>query len=255
METSRAIVGLRVARTALALGILLFPGPSSGQVAGPAPQPKQRPKKSVTPPQRASGRLDAARPAARGPGQRAEGRRPDARRGGSQADHRGDRSERPGGPSPVDPNSGGWLGQFLRDRFDLRLMSWGNGSRVPTSGNKLVILGIDNNDLLHIRIFDAGGKGVMDTDETKLSDAQAVAIATLKRELSGVLPSHELTGARKARLIRRVRSIVCQEDARRRLSQASPRDVPRKSRTTRSRSRRDVGSSQGPGLTAASEGR
>jgi hypothetical protein len=126
---------------------------------------------------------------------------------------------------------------------------------VPTSGNKLVIIGIDNNDLLHIRIFDADGQGVMNTDETKLSDAQAVAIATLKRELPGLLPPHELTGAKKARLIRKVRSIVGQEDARLRLSQAPARDIPRKSRTTRSRSRRDVGSSRGPGLTAANEGR
>ena len=133
-------------------------------------------------------------------------------------------------------------------------MSWGNGSRVPTSGNKLVILGIDNNDLLHIRIFDAGGKGVMDTDETKLSSAQAVAIAILKRELPDLLPPHELTGAKKARVIRKVRSIVGREDARRQLSQAPPRELPRRSRTTRSRSRRAAGSSPGPGLTEANEG-
>jgi hypothetical protein len=132
-------------------------------------------------------------------------------------------------------------------------MSWGDGSEVPTSGNKLVILGIDNNDLLHIRIFDAAGKGVVDTNETKLSDAQAVAIATLKRELPDSLPPQVLTGARKARIIRKVISIVSREDARRRLSQAPPRDTPRKSRTTRSRSRRDVGSSPGPGLTEANE--
>ena len=115
-------------------------------------------------------------------------------------------------------------------------------------------MGIDNNDLLHIRIFDAGGKGVMDTDETKLSSAQAVAIWTLKHELPGLLPPHELTGAKKARVIRKVRSIVGQENAQRRLSQAPPRDIPRKSRTTRSRSRRDVGSSPAPGLTGANEG-
>jgi hypothetical protein len=128
-------------------------------------------------------------------------------------------------------------------------MSWGDGSDVPTSGNKLVILGIDNNDLLHIRIFDAAGKGVMDTNETKLSDAQAVAIATLKRELPDLLPPQVLIGARKARIIRKVISIVGREDARRRLSQAPSRDIPRRSRTTRSRSRRDAGSSPNLGLS------
>ena len=85
-------------------------------------------------------------------------------------------------------------------------MSWGDGSGVPTSGNKLVIVGFDNHDLLHIRIFDAGGKRVMDTDETKLSDAQVVAILTLKRQLQGLLAPHVLTGGEKARVIRKVTS-------------------------------------------------
>ena len=89
-------------------------------------------------------------------------------------------------------------------------MSWGDGSRVPTSGNKLVILGIDNDDLLHIRIFDAGGKSVMNTDETKLSDAQVAAILTLKRQLQGLSAPHVLTGGEKARVIRKVTSIVAQ---------------------------------------------
>jgi hypothetical protein len=250
MIVHRSLSGARfIMGSALAVGMLLFPKPSSGQVAGQVPPPKQPPTNAL-PRQGTADRL----PADQGSGQRAEGRRPNARRGGSQGDHRGDRSGRTGGPSAVDPNSGGWLGPFLQERFDLRLISWGNGSRVPTSGNKLVVIGIDNNDLLHIRIFDAGGKRVMDTDETKLSSAQAVAISTLKHELPGLLPPHELTGAKKARVIRKVRSIVGLEDARRRLSQTPPRELPRKSRTTRSKSRRDVGSSPGPGLTEANEG-
>jgi hypothetical protein len=254
MIVYRSFSGARfIMGSALAVGMLLFPRPSSGQVAGQVPPPKQPPN-NAPPRQGTADRLHPDLPAARGPGQRAEGRRPNARRGGSQGDHRGDRSGRPGGPSAVDRNSGGWLGQFLRDRFDLRLISWGDGSRVPTSGNKLVIIGIDNNDLLHIRIFDADGKGVLNTEETKLSSAQAVAISTLKHEIPGLLPPHELTGAKKARVIKKVRSIVGLEDARRRLSQAAPRELPRRSRTTRSRSRRDVGSSPGPGLTEANEG-
>jgi hypothetical protein len=242
---ARVVVG-----STLAAGMLLFPGPSSGQVAGPVSQSKQQGKDSVTPPQGDTPRRHAAPSVARGPGQRTEGRRPDARRGGSQGDRRDDLSERPAGPSAVDHNPGGWLGQLLQDRFDLRVISWGDGSRVPTSGKKLVIIGVDKNDLLHIRIFDAGGKGVMDTDETKLSSAQAVAISTLKHELSGLLPPHELKGATQARVIRKVRSIVgrASHDDPRRLSQAQSSQLPRKSRTTGSRSRRDAGSSPSPGV-------
>jgi hypothetical protein len=128
-------------------------------------------------------------------------------------------------------------------------MSWGDRSGVPTSGDKLVIVGIDNQGLLHIRIFDAGGNSVMDTDETRLSSEHAVAIATLKRELPDSLPPQALTGAKKARIIRKVVSIVAREDARRRLSQAPARDIPKRSRTARSRSRRDAGSSPRPGLS------
>ena len=253
MKSSNFVAGARVViGSALAVGMLLFPSPSSGQVAGQVPPPEQPPNNA--PPRRGTAdRLHADVPAARGSGQRAEGRRPNARRGGDQGDRSGDRSERPGGPSAVDHNSGGWVGQLLRDRFELRLMSWGDGSRVPKSGNKLVILGIDDNELLHIRIFDAGGKGVLNTDETKLSSEQAVAIATLKREVQGLLPPHELTGGKKARVIRKVRSIVGQEDARRRLSQAPSRDMPRRSRTTRSRSRRAAGASPSPGLSTGRE--
>ncbi len=51
---------------------------------------------------------------------------------------------------------------------NLQLIAWGDGSQVPTSGNDLVIVGIDNIRLLHIRIFDSGGNLITDTDETKL---------------------------------------------------------------------------------------
>ena len=93
---------------------------------------------------------------------------------------------------------------------DLRLMSWGDGSGVPTSGNNLVIVGIDNNGLLHVRIFDAGGDRVTDTDETKLPGTQAGAISTLKQQLPGLLPPHVLTSAEKAQVISEATSIVGQ---------------------------------------------
>ena len=73
-------------------------------------------------------------------------------------------------PDPAFTEDPSDLGGKLTDGYDLRLMSWGDGSGVPTSGNNLVIVGIDNDGLLHIRIFDAGGNRVTDTDETKLPD-------------------------------------------------------------------------------------
>ena len=131
-------------------------------------------------------------------------------------------------------------------------MSWGDGSGVPTSGNKLVIVGIDNRDLLHIRIFDADGKRVMDTDESKSSDAQVVAILTLKRQLQGLLAPHELTGGEKARVIRKVTSIVAQtsQDPQPTPRQAQPRELPARSRTTRSARVRDAGAAPSRGLSA-----
>src|SRR5262249_53378041 len=96
------------------------------------------------------------------------------------------------------------------ERFDLRLMSWGDGSGVPTSGQSLVIVGTDNNGLLHIRIFDLSGKLVTDTDETQLPSAQASAISNLKQQLPGLLPPLVLTGADKAQVITEATSIVGQ---------------------------------------------
>jgi hypothetical protein len=131
-------------------------------------------------------------------------------------------------------------------------MSWKDGSGVPTSGNKLVIVGSDDHGLLHIRIFDAGGKSVMNTDETKLSDAQVGAILTLKRQLQGLLAPHELTGGEKARVIRKVTSIVAQtsQDTQPTLRQAQPSKLPAKSRTTRSARVRDAGAAPSRGLSA-----
>ncbi|MGO9207619.1 MAG: hypothetical protein ACLQBX_15800 [Candidatus Limnocylindrales bacterium] len=94
--------------------------------------------------------------------------------------------------------------------YDLRLMSWGDGSGMPTSGNNLAIVGTDNNGLLHIRIFDAGGNRVTDTDETKLPSTQAAAISTLKQQLPALLPPHVLTGAEKSQVLTEVTSIFGQ---------------------------------------------
>jgi hypothetical protein len=106
--------------------------------------------------------------------------------------------------------------------FDLRLMSWGDGSEASTSGNNLVIVGIGNNGLLHIRILDAGGMRMVDTDETLLPTTKAGAISTLKQRLPGLLPPHVLTSAEKARVLGEVLSIVGETPAE--ISQRPPQN-------------------------------
>jgi hypothetical protein len=105
--------------------------------------------------------------------------------------------------------------------FDVQVTSWGSGSQVPTSGNKLVIVGFDGADLIHIRSFDASGLRT-DTSETRdssgtyqlmttdaagriLSDAfesdpQNAAIATLRQLIPGLLFPHVLTDAENVQL-------------------------------------------------------
>jgi hypothetical protein len=93
--------------------------------------------------------------------------------------------------------------------YDLRLRSWGDGSGVPASGKKRVIVGIDDNGRLHIRSFDADGK-LTDTDETERPPAQAGAIAALKQRIPGLLPPHVLTSAETTQLQRDLTSILGQ---------------------------------------------
>jgi tetratricopeptide (TPR) repeat protein len=94
--------------------------------------------------------------------------------------------------------------------FDLRLVSWGDGNGVPTSGIDLVIVGTDKNNQLHIRVFDSNGNRVTDTDETRLPPAQAQAISALKQQLPGLLPAHVLTDAERAQVLEATTSIVGQ---------------------------------------------
>jgi hypothetical protein len=72
--------------------------------------------------------------------------------------------------------------------FDLQLISWGDGQRVPNSGRDQVIVGTDNNERLHVRVFDRDGNRVTYTDETSLPPARAEAMMALKRRVPGLLP-------------------------------------------------------------------
>jgi WD40 repeat protein/tRNA A-37 threonylcarbamoyl transferase component Bud32 len=106
-----------------------------------------------------------------------------------------------------------WTGSYLQ------LMSWGDGSGVPTDSPHLVIVGTDSDDLLHIRDFDGGvridtfetrdtsgalhlksvesrfRKVLSDTLESSLLATQSGAIMSLKQHLPGLLPPHVLSGA------------------------------------------------------------
>ena len=86
-------------------------------------------------------------------------------------------------------------------------MPWNGGAGVPTTGNKLVIIAADNNGQLHFRIFDADGKRVLDTDETKIA-VPAEAITALKQQLAGLWPPHVLTADEKAGVVVAVASIA-----------------------------------------------
>jgi len=94
-------------------------------------------------------------------------------------------------------------------RYDVRVMRWGDGSQVPTSGKGLFILGIDNEGLLNIRAYDERGKTLLNSEETKiiykdgsqpLPRFMVEAIATLKRKVEGLQPPYELTPAQKDEL-------------------------------------------------------
>jgi hypothetical protein len=134
-----------------------------------------------------------------------------------------DRLQHPNGPAALPhPQSGP----------DLQLMSWRDGSRVPTSGHYLVIAGTDSNGLLHIRTFDLGGirtdtfetrdnsgvlylesadasgKVLLDAPESSLPAIQAGAITTLKQQLPGLLPPHVLGSAERGQVLSKVISII-----------------------------------------------
>ena len=94
------------------------------------------------------------------------------------------------------------------DGLDLRLISWGDGSEVPAEARNLMIVGIGFDGLLHIRIFDAGGHQVTDTDETRHPGMRAGSTAALKQFLPGLLPPHVPSLGEKAQVIEQVNAIV-----------------------------------------------
>ena len=91
--------------------------------------------------------------------------------------------------------------------FDLRLMSSLNDvGGIPTEGKGLIIVAAVDR-VLHFRIFDGDGKGVVDTDEKKFPE-QRQQIEDLKTQLERLWPLHELSMVDKGPVILAVKSIV-----------------------------------------------
>ena len=111
------------------------------------------------------------------------------------------------------------LGQALQalgdEECDLRLTtSVSTVSGIPTPGKHLVIVDLVDH-VLHFRIFDGGGKVVVDTDEKKLTE-QARQIEDLRKQLESLWPPHELTKSEKVLGIAAVTAIVGPDLLRRR---------------------------------------
>src|SRR5208283_714039 len=91
--------------------------------------------------------------------------------------------------------------------LDVQVMSWQDATKVPNSGNKLIIIGTDSQSQLHIRIFKSDGKHI-NRDETQLPSGEAEAISTLKQYLSGLKSPDKLSDEEKAHITTEVESIL-----------------------------------------------
>ena len=81
----------------------------------------------------------------------------------------------------------------------VQVVSWGDGSSIPT-GDNLLVIGVDSNKKLHIRIFDVCGNIETDLTESQLPVSQAEAIAALKQQVEVLSPPVTLTGTEAASL-------------------------------------------------------
>jgi uncharacterized repeat protein (TIGR01451 family) len=98
--------------------------------------------------------------------------------------------------------------QAAPSEIDVRVVAWGDGSNVPTSGASLAILGVDNQDLLHIRTFDASGTRILHIDETQIAPGELRT--ELKHRVLDLVPPHVLTSSEKTELITMLLSLVGQ---------------------------------------------
>ena len=76
----------------------------------------------------------------------------------------------------------------------VQVVSWGDGSSIPT-GDNLVVTGIDDHGFLHIRIYDVCGNVATDLTENDLPVSQTEAIAALKQQIENLTLPVTLSGA------------------------------------------------------------
>ncbi len=93
-------------------------------------------------------------------------------------------------------------------RPHLEMKPWGDGSKVPRSGNNLVFVGADDNGLLHIRFFDIRGS-LRETDETmERRQKPPPDFSKLKQRLADLSPPNTPTREEKDRFTSEVISEV-----------------------------------------------
>ncbi len=68
---------------------------------------------------------------------------------------------------------------LARENVSVEIANWGDGSTVPTSGNNLVVVGLDSHALLNIRYFDAAGNATNWTQSNSEPTTILGAIADL----------------------------------------------------------------------------
>jgi multidrug resistance efflux pump len=90
---------------------------------------------------------------------------------------------------------------------DLRLMGPVNDlNGIPTAGKSVIILAVVD-QVLHLRLFDADGKMVADTDEKALTD-RASKVDDLKEELEDLWPPHQPTPSEKFTVVTTVTALL-----------------------------------------------
>jgi hypothetical protein len=99
--------------------------------------------------------------------------------------------------------------QTVKIKREAKVSKW---PLVPSESNiPIVYVGIDDEKLLRIRIFEDPGKPLTDTDETKLPIAKRALISALKDDVPRLTwPPHNLTPDEKADVLKKVASITDQ---------------------------------------------
>lgn len=118
--------------------------------------------------------------------------------------------------------------------YTLSLVSWGDGSGVPTSGSSSIVAGLDTGGSLHVRIFDPAGVWVDIYEQTvssvlhlKVADSSGTVrqdvvnptsiygdtqwfnpTATFKSQIPSLLPPHVLSGAERTSVLASLRTFT-----------------------------------------------